>query len=220
MMITSRLFSIGILLLFTRSLALSEAPEAYVYETPPDLDDGLKVASVEKVGLDKHAIEDLTEQLLNGEWGNFRALSVIKDGFLVYDEYFHGADREHSSRIYSVSKPFTSTLVGIAMDRGYLKGTDEPVLDYFPEYRQLIEDERKKQISIHHLLTLTSGFDWDESTYSYEDERNVHVQMERTQNWIKFILQRHPWVRVFMACHGTRTRWRSIPMLLSYGLRG
>jgi CubicO group peptidase (beta-lactamase class C family) len=182
-------FVVGILLLFTRSLALTETPETYVYETPPDLDDGLKVASVETVGLNKHSIEDLTEHLLKGEWGYFRALSIIKDGYLVYDEYFHGADRKHSSRIYSVSKPFTSTLVGIAMDRGYLKGTDEPVLDYFPEYRELIGDENKKQITIHHLLTLTSGFDWDETTYSYEDQRNVHVQMERTHDWIKFILQ-------------------------------
>jgi CubicO group peptidase (beta-lactamase class C family) len=177
-------------LLFTSCLALSETRETYVYKTPPDLDDGLKVASVEMVGLNKHSIENLTEQLLKGEWGHFRALSMVKDGFLVYDEYFHGADRQHASRIYSVSKPFTSTLVGIAMDRGNLKGTDVSVLDYFPEYSELIGDERKKQITIHHLLTLTSGFDWDESSYSYEDQRNVHVQMERTDDWIKFILQR------------------------------
>jgi hypothetical protein len=61
------LIFIGILLLFIHSLTLPETTETHVYEAPPDLDDGSKVASVETVGLNTHAIEDLTEHLLKAQ---------------------------------------------------------------------------------------------------------------------------------------------------------
>jgi len=108
----------------------------------------------------------------------------------VYENYFRGYQREHKYTIYSVSKTFTSALVGIAFDKGYLKNVNQRMLSFFPAYAASIKDNAKKNITIEHLLSLSSGLDWDESTYSYEDSRNVHVQMERTDDWIKFILER------------------------------
>lgn len=160
------------------------------YVIPPDLSDGLQVESVESLGIPLGSMEGLQGQISRGELGYFRALAIVKDGYLIYEGYLHGADREDRYTIYSVSKPFTSALVGMAIDKGFIKGIQQSVLSYFPEYTPLIKDEKKKDITIKHLLTLSSGFDWDESTYSYEDDRNIHVQMEHTADWIKFILQR------------------------------
>jgi CubicO group peptidase (beta-lactamase class C family) len=175
-------------LIFTSS---SNAQTAfYRYTPPPDLNDGLKVASAESVGIDKNDLEILTQRILSGNSGYLRSLILIKDGHLIYEGFFHGARRDDRYTIYSVSKTFTSALIGIAIDKGFIKTVDQAMLPFFPEYKNMINDPLKKNIEIHHLLSLSSGIDWDESTYSYEDRRNIHVQMEMTNDWIKFILQR------------------------------
>jgi len=163
---------------------------SYPYTPPPDLNDGLKVASVKSVGIDKEDIEKLNRKITNSDYGYLSALAIVKDGKLVYEGYFHGAGRNDRYTIYSVSKTFTSALVGIAIDKGFIKNVDQPVLPFFTEYENVVDKEQKRKIKIHHLLSLSSGIDWDESTYSYEDNRNIHVQMEMTNDWIKFILQR------------------------------
>jgi len=160
------------------------------YTPPPCLNDGLKVAPAESVGIHKNSLESLTKCIVNGDFGHVRALTLIKNGHLIYEGYFHGARRNDRYTIYSVSKTFTSALIGIAIDKGLIKSVDQAVLPFFPEYENLIHDPTKKDIRIHHLLSLSSGFDWDEGTYSYEDRRNIHVQMEMTSDWIQFILQR------------------------------
>ena len=160
------------------------------YTPPPDLNDGLKVASVESVAIEKKDIEIFQKGIFNSDFGYLRAIAMIKNGHLIYEGYFHGARREDRYTIYSVSKTFTSALIGIAIDKGLIKSVNQTILPFFPEYENLIHDPLKENIQIHHLLSLSSGFDWDESTYSYEDRRNIHVQMEMTNDWIKFILQR------------------------------
>jgi len=163
---------------------------SYRYTPPPDLNDGLNVASAESVGIDKNDLEILTQRILNDHSVYLRSLILIKNGYLIYEGLFHGAQQDDRHTIYSVSKTFTSALIGIAIDKGYIKTVDQAMLPFFPEYRKMIKDPLKKSIKIHHLLSLSSGIDWDESTYSYEDRRNIHVQMEMTTDWIRFILQR------------------------------
>jgi len=160
------------------------------YQIPPDLKDGFKIAPIESAGIKKQKIEKLIERIRDNEFGRTGAILLTKNDRLIYEGYFNNADRNDVYTIYSVSKPFTSSLIGIAIDRGFIKGVDQTVLSYFPEYSELIKDKGKENIRLNHLLTFTSGFDWDESSYSYEDSRNVHVQMEQTDNWIKFILLR------------------------------
>lgn len=185
-----RFSSIGIIsfLLFISACYARQTPNSCT--PPPDLNDGLKVASAESVGIDKKDLENLNRHILDGDYGYMRSFILIRDGHLVYEGCFSGARREDRYTIYSVSKTFTSTLIGIAVDKGFIKAVDQAVLPFFPEYKDLIHDPNKKNIKIHHLLSLSSGFDWDEGTYSYEDSRNIHVQMERTRDWIRFILQR------------------------------
>ena len=139
---------------------------SYRYTPPPDLNDGLKPASVESVGIDKNDIALFSQRIINGDFGHLRALVMIKDGFLIYEGYFQGARRNDWYTIYSVSKTFTSALIGIAIDKGLIKSVDQAVLPFFPEYKNLIKDPLKKDIHIHHLLSLSSGIDWDEGTYS------------------------------------------------------
>src|SRR5215470_4221087 len=70
----------------------------------------------------------------------------------------------------SVTKSVVSLLVGIALDRKLIAGIDDPVFSYFPEYAALRTPE-KDRIHLRHLITMTSGFIWDEWR-PYSDPEN------------------------------------------------
>lgn len=92
---------------------------------------------------------------------NTTAFIVLHGDVLLYEGYFNGAERESIHGSFSAAKPFTSTLVGIALEEGYIHSLDDPITDYLPE---LIErDPRYKEITIRHLITMTSGLRWDRS---------------------------------------------------------
>ncbi|MEN8164405.1 MAG: serine hydrolase [Acidobacteriota bacterium] len=63
-----------------------------------------------------------------------RSLLVARNGHLVSERYFRGADRSTLFNIKSVSKSFLSGLTGIAIKKGFLKGIDQPVSEILPEY--------------------------------------------------------------------------------------
>jgi hypothetical protein len=83
------------------------------------------------------------------------AFIVLHDDALLYEGYFNGSSREATQSSFSVAKSFTSTLVGIALEEGFISNLDDPVTTYIPE---LVErDQRFVDITIRHLLMMTSG---------------------------------------------------------------
>ena len=91
------------------------------------------------------------------------SLLVIKDGCLIAERYFNEGSVEQKARLQSVTKSYTSALVGIALDQGYLSSVDQKMLDFFPEVTGQITDPRKKQITIRHLLQMRAGYPWEET---------------------------------------------------------
>ena len=91
------------------------------------------------------------------------SLLIVKNDYLVAEKYFNDGAIDLKSNLQSVGKSFTSALVGIAFEQGCLTSLDQPFLDYFPEYANLIKDPRKKQITIRHLLQMRSGYPWEEA---------------------------------------------------------
>ena len=81
------------------------------------------------------------------------AFLVIDDDTLLYEEYFNGYDRESTQTSFSVAKSFVSALVGIAIQEGYIGSVDDPITKYIPE----LEQPGMDKITIHHLLTMSSG---------------------------------------------------------------
>jgi CubicO group peptidase (beta-lactamase class C family) len=78
---------------------------------------------------------------------------VIKDDAIVYEGYFNGYSRDSIVTSFSVAKSFTSALVGIAIDEGYLGSVDDLMVEYLPELKAKGFDE----LSIRHLLNMSSG---------------------------------------------------------------
>jgi CubicO group peptidase (beta-lactamase class C family) len=83
---------------------------------------------------------------------------VIHRDSILYEHYWEGFDDASISNSFSMAKSVVSLLTGIAIDKGYIKSVDEPVYHYLPQY----ETELGKDLRIWHLLSMSSGINFDE----------------------------------------------------------
>ncbi len=160
----------------------------YVYTIPTQLVDGWNVSTLEDEGMDTDLIEEVTDQIMNGEFHGIHSLLIVRNGSLVHEAYFEGFQRNSLHTIYSVTKSISSALIGIAIDQGLIQSVEDTVLSFFPEYD--IQESEKQKIKLQHILTLTTGLDWDEKSFPYSDPRNTETQMVATNDWMKFVLER------------------------------
>ena len=178
--------------------------------------DSWPVSVPEEQAMDGDKLSDLDSEIRDGKYGNIDGMLIIRNGHVVYDRSYENdydglyADKEKTPGPYnyynpewhpyykrgnlhslqSVTKSITSALVGIAIRRKEIADIDIPILDFFQQYDVANVDERKKSVRFRDLLTMTAGFDWDEHSIPYEDPRNVAVQMERSEDWVKFVVDR------------------------------
>jgi CubicO group peptidase (beta-lactamase class C family) len=89
----------------------------------------------------------------------------------------------------SVTKTVTSVAIGIAVTRGQFPSIDTPVLHYFSDRKVANVDDRKRRITIRHLLTMTSGLDWNEDL-PYNDPGNSCSVMEALEDWVSYTINR------------------------------
>ncbi|MBN1272051.1 MAG: serine hydrolase [Candidatus Aminicenantes bacterium] len=94
--------------------------------------------------------------------GFVNSLLVVRNGYLIHEEYFNGIDKDTPQKIASVSKSFIGALVGIALREG-LMTLDQKMIDFYPDYVTPNMDPRKNDITIRHLLQMLGGF-WDVDT--------------------------------------------------------
>jgi len=108
-------------------------------------------------------------------------LLLSRDGVLISEAYFHGSIRDSLYDIRSVTKSVTTTLIGIAIDKGYIDNINQTVGDYIsPEIYPLEPD--KASISIKNLIRMSSGIPWKE--IGPESEFNEWVNAPNQVNYI------------------------------------
>jgi CubicO group peptidase (beta-lactamase class C family) len=84
---------------------------------------------------------------------------VIKDDSLLFEQYFDGWTADSTVNSFSVAKSYVSVLTGMAMGEGRISNVFQPVGDFLPEFREGCY----ARINLWHLLTMSTGLDWDES---------------------------------------------------------
>lgn len=89
---------------------------------------------------------------------NICQISAMKNGKIVYTETWNNYKQDDSVHIASVTKSITSILVGIAIDKGYIKNVNQKVLEFFPEYIVKKGEKTIKEVTINHLLTMTAPY--------------------------------------------------------------
>lgn len=90
---------------------------------------------------------------------NIRQIIAYKDNKLEIEKYNEGFSKEDTMNIMSVTKSITSLLIGIAIDKGYIKSVDDLVMDYYKEvYTPKRGEKTIFEITIKHLLTMTAPY--------------------------------------------------------------
>ena len=142
----------------------------------------------------------LQKRLRAGDIPNVHSVLVIHHEQVIAEWYFEGTDEargmwlgtvkfgpETLHDVRSVTKSVVSLLFGIAMADHAITSLDSPVLDYFPEYKDLQTPDRRK-IRLRDLLTMTSGLHWDEWSDPYGDVRNSETAMDLASDRYRYIL--------------------------------
>jgi hypothetical protein len=176
----------------------------YQYEIPVQTDDGWETASLASVGINEKPLLNLLNRLNDMDEHRIHSLLIVKDEKLVFEEYFPGDkfnlaqptgetgfDMNDAHNLCSVTKSFTSALIGIAIDKGFIQSVNQKVFDFFPEYSYILNSTPEKgNITLKHLLTMTSGIEWDDETYTYFDPRNDMHQLFTVSDPIRYILSK------------------------------
>lgn len=89
----------------------------------------------------------------------------------------------------SVTKTVTSVVIGVAVSRNEFPALETPVMKFFDATKVANVDERKRRMTIRHLLTMTAGFEWNEDL-PYADPNNTCVLMEASYDWVRFAIDR------------------------------
>lgn len=173
-------------------------PPQYVYEVPEQTDDGLLTGHLSDYGFDLQTITRLGDRILDRTFVNIHSVLIVKDGVLVLDDYFSGQgynrpytnwDKDTLHSMHSVTKSYTSALVGIAIDQGQIASVDDKISTYLPEYPDIFQDSERDSIRVKHLLAMTAGLFWDEWTYPYDDIRNTHVALALSPDPVRYALE-------------------------------
>jgi CubicO group peptidase (beta-lactamase class C family) len=157
-------------------------------EQPPWPDQQWGRSSLDQQGIDSTIIKQIDEYISKYHY-NVDSMLIVRNGYLVKENYANSYDSNTRHQIFSVTKSIISALVGIALHEGKIKSIDQPISDYFPEIMNDTE-LTKKSITIEHLLTMTSGFQWPELAIPYTSSENPLVQMYESPNQVQFILER------------------------------
>ncbi|NQX98627.1 MAG: serine hydrolase [Flavobacteriales bacterium] len=88
---------------------------------------------------------------------NPAAFLIIKHDKIIYEHYWDGYNKNSLTNSFSVAKTFIGLLIGIAIDEGKINSVNDPVSNYLPKYKN------NPELTIKHLLTMSSGIDFDES---------------------------------------------------------
>ncbi len=115
---------------------------------------------------------------------------IVRHGYIVYEDYPGSYDSDDYHILHSVTKSFTSALIGIAIAEGLIPSVETTVIDLFSDWTIANLDGRKERMTVENLLNMRAGIEWDEWTYPYTDGRNDLVQMIYSTNCIQFMLDR------------------------------
>ncbi|MBK8553264.1 MAG: serine hydrolase [Ignavibacteria bacterium] len=134
---------------------------------------------------DKSRIEELNRKIATQAFKDITSIAVIKDGKLLIEEYFNGADRDTLHDTRSVGKSFASAILGIAVQDGYIKNETQMLNNFYDMKAFQNYSTSKDSITLKSLLTMSSPFDGsDMNQESPGNEENMYP----TSDWVEFTL--------------------------------
>jgi CubicO group peptidase (beta-lactamase class C family) len=197
------LFSLLIIIVCFSGLLAKERD--YVFSFNPNSDywpteSWLKTAP-EKQGMNSKALCSLLEEV-NSKNVAINSILVIRNGYIVLET--NKGDIDQPRPLYSSTKSVTSAIIGLAITQGIINSPDQSIDDFFQFPSSDPSRQEIRNITLSHLLTMSSGADWPELSTSYMHPKNPVYQMHMSSNWVEFILKRR-----LVSKPGTRFNYNS-----------
>ncbi len=145
---------------------------------------GWRTASPESQGVDTKLLVKMLDTIWEKDI-DIDSVLVIRNGYIVLDAYGYPYDSDDTRNIYSCTKSVSSALVGIGIDKGYIKDVSQPVLDFFPKRVAKNLNADKKAMTLENLLTMTTGL---ECRDSYLYQWSGLMQMKWSADWVQFMI--------------------------------
>lgn len=144
----------------------------------PNLERVLPRSQPEHQGIASSAILQFVAAL-ERQMNEVHSFMLLRHGHVVAEGWWSPYMPDSPHLVFSVSKSFTSTAVGFAVDEGCLS-LDDLVLSLFPDERPPVVSDFLAGMTVRHLLTMTTGHVDD--TWPYQITRP-------DGNWIKAFLE-------------------------------
>ena len=134
--------------------------------------DTWRVSTPEEQGLSSERLDEMMS-FIEDNYLQIEGVVIIRNGYLIYEQYpVPEYDAETRHFLFSVTKSFTSALIGIAHEQGLIPDTSEPMVSFFPDREIANLDEGKTRVTVENLLMMRSGMKWDESSAGYDTPEN------------------------------------------------
>lgn len=100
---------------------------------------------------------------------NTEALIVYKDSTIIFEYYFHETSKDKLFGLKSSTKSIVALAILGCIEDGYIESLDSRVCDYYPEWNVPL----KKEITIRHILYMTSGIQKESNIYDVINQKDI-----------------------------------------------
>ena len=139
----------------------------------------------DKKAFDKTYLKRLQRAIDAQSLKDITSLVVLKGGKLVVEKYYNGTNQNTFHDTRSLTKSFTSTLLGMAIEDGHIQSLNQKLGEFYDLKKFENYSEEKAQVTLKSLLTMSSGFDgFDFVSSSPGNEENMYP----TSDWVRFAL--------------------------------
>ena len=167
------------------SALFTAMPAAHAGLAPASTDDGWKVADPAATGWHVHTLEAMTQAIADGQVPESTSVLVVRDGALVYERYFGSSNRDTLQDTRSATKGVTALLVGAAIARGKIAGTQARLYELFRDRHWQNPDPTKEATTVEDLLTMSAQWECDDdNTFSAGNEERMYLGAD----WVQFAL--------------------------------
>ncbi|MES5939234.1 MULTISPECIES: serine hydrolase [unclassified Bacillus cereus group] len=118
------------------------------------------------------------DDIIKEEYKNINGVLVVQKGDFIFEQYYNGHGPDDASHIASVTKTIISALIGLCVDKGYIKSVDQRVIEFSPEY-----NVNSSEITVRHLLTMTTP-------YPFVDWQEPLEELCTQEDWVQYTLNR------------------------------
>ncbi|MBK9109473.1 MAG: serine hydrolase [Saprospiraceae bacterium] len=129
---------------------------------------------------------EMDHAILNNDYSIIHSVLIVEKGKLVFEKYYNGWKKDSLHQLQSATKSVVATLLGCALNNGYIHSVDEPISKHYDIAS--FEDSLKNKITIKDLITQRHGLSWKEGDWN-DPNNSWRKIISNPGNWYESVLQ-------------------------------